>query len=205
MGRVTRRQRTPGMVSTSGSGCCWASWNALMLAKATSNAALTSGSSSGAGRSCVRRDGEGEKRAGEPSRDWRDREGLRTSTLTQTGLTVTPSNFCVYSETAASPRLRTSSTIGFTCEWREMHQAFLSPGADPRELRWYMCVRTVSRMLEKSTRGLSISLRVSAYVISDSVYVLSSSMVSPALFFTVAVACTTRRPLPRHAGCAAER
>jgi hypothetical protein len=55
MGRDTRRHTTPGMVSTDSSVslsfCAW--WNWRMLSYATSNAAFTSGSSSGSGRSCA--------------------------------------------------------------------------------------------------------------------------------------------------------
>ena len=52
MGRATLLHRTPGMVSTSTFWLFWASWKALMLLKATSNASLTLGSNSGSGRSC---------------------------------------------------------------------------------------------------------------------------------------------------------
>ena len=52
MGRDILRQVTPGMVSTDRASPCWALWKVLMLLKATSKAALASGSSLGSGRSC---------------------------------------------------------------------------------------------------------------------------------------------------------
>mmetsp|Transcript_18129 Transcript_18129/g.45026 ORF Transcript_18129/g.45026 Transcript_18129/m.45026 type:complete len:268 (+) Transcript_18129:734-1537(+) len=88
MGRLTRRQRTPGMVSTSTSATSFcASWNFLMFSYAMSNAALTSASSTGSGKS---------------------------ATATMTASSFTPSNFSVYSRTASSPRAATASTMGFT-------------------------------------------------------------------------------------------
>lgn len=57
----------------------------------------------------------------------------------------------------------------------------------------------------KSTRGLSMSLRVWAYVISDRLYVLRRSIAPPWLFLAVAAACTSSLLLPRQAGCAAAR
>lgn len=51
IGRVTRRQVTPGIVSTLMSPPRCASWKARMLAYATSNARVTSSGSSGQGRS----------------------------------------------------------------------------------------------------------------------------------------------------------
>ena len=89
MGRETRRQRTPGMVWTSTSARdAWAAWNAWMLSYAMSNAAFTSGSKSGSGRSATR----------ETHRSPRS----------------TPSNLEVNSFTAASPRSATASTMGAT-------------------------------------------------------------------------------------------
>ena len=53
MARVTRRHRTPGMVSTLVSPPRCASWKARMLLYAVSKAAVTSGSSCGSGSSCT--------------------------------------------------------------------------------------------------------------------------------------------------------
>lgn len=52
MGRVTRRHRTPGIVSTSSGGACCAAWNARMLLNAASKAAVLSASSCTSGSSC---------------------------------------------------------------------------------------------------------------------------------------------------------
>lgn len=49
---LPHRHLTPGMVSTSIGALCWASWKALMLLYATSNAAVTSGGSTGSGSDC---------------------------------------------------------------------------------------------------------------------------------------------------------
>mmetsp|Transcript_35542 Transcript_35542/g.78871 ORF Transcript_35542/g.78871 Transcript_35542/m.78871 type:complete len:264 (+) Transcript_35542:1353-2144(+) len=88
IGRVTLRHLTPGMVSTSrGRCCCWASWKALMLAYATSNASVMSLGSTGSGRSSI---------------------------LTQTLCRLTRSKREVNSLTASSPSWRTFSTMGAT-------------------------------------------------------------------------------------------
>jgi len=57
IGRVTRRQRTPGIVSTSTSSARCAAWNARMLSYAVSNAAALSVSSRGSGSACRGRTG----------------------------------------------------------------------------------------------------------------------------------------------------
>lgn len=49
MGRVTREQHTPGIVSRVRSGAACAAWKAAMLARAVSNAARTSSGRSGTG------------------------------------------------------------------------------------------------------------------------------------------------------------
>ena len=55
MGRDTRRQRTPGIVSTASSGACWAAWKARMLLYAWSKASRLSWSSCASPSSCARR------------------------------------------------------------------------------------------------------------------------------------------------------
>ena len=49
MGRVTRRQVTPGIVSTDSGGDCCAAWKARMFSNAVSKAAREPASSSGSG------------------------------------------------------------------------------------------------------------------------------------------------------------
>mmetsp|Transcript_20356 Transcript_20356/g.56717 ORF Transcript_20356/g.56717 Transcript_20356/m.56717 type:complete len:302 (+) Transcript_20356:1264-2169(+) len=88
MGLDTRRQFTPGMVSTDkGAVCCCAAWKALIFAYATSKAAVTSAGNEGVGSSSI-----------------------GTHTLSSS----TRSNLEVYSFTAASPLCFTCSTMGAT-------------------------------------------------------------------------------------------
>lgn len=88
MGLDTLRHRTPGIVVTSTSPLrACAAWNAAILSYATSNAACTSASSVGSGRS---------------------------STRSVVAANAHPSNFRVYSRTASSPLVSTASTIGRT-------------------------------------------------------------------------------------------
>lgn len=116
-----------------------------MLLNATSKAAFTSGDSTGSGRSCVvlfQHSAQSESGGA----------GLRTATRSTSLSSLTPSNFSVYSATAASPRSRTASTMGRT--WRgEVYRC--QPEAAVRQRGAHG--RAVSRIVLRSTRGRASS------------------------------------------------